>query len=560
MGDVNLEIDLDQQGLRQSVRRTERTLQSMERRLSRRRARVRLNRIRADRQTEQRISRGREREERNRIRMERRLSRRRARARLRQIRASRRAEARIEREAERERERRRERRNRIARGAVGVAGRGASIVGGGALGAIGTLFDSEQVLEFGRSLAVLAGAADLTRKQQAKLAETLTDVSIQTGVARTEVLRGFEAIIEKSGDFQLAEQTILAMSKASVGLNADMQDLGFLSAALGTTFAKDTEEVIRFFEVLAAQGDKGKVVLKDIAGIAEDILVTAGGVGLKGEEALVSIGALLQSGIGSADERKTAVTNFIKALADPKKIEKAFPGVKVRNKAGDIRDPVQIVKEVLRVTKGETANIGRGFQGAESLFFQAAKDFRNTGQFGELEKFLMLGEGSRGLIQNRFSRVEDTASVVALEKLQGLITLLSDKSLAPAFKAMSESLEGLLEQDMDALANGFAVLGSALGSLTSFLAGLVADLGGIAETFGFDINKKKEKRIMKPLTKEQKDKIRQTIPQSNTDKMNLTVNNSVTVDDRGNPKKSRTRVDAQNDSNVGRTLGAKSNE
>ncbi len=561
MGDVNLEIDLDQQGLRQGIRRTERTLEQMERRLSRRRARARLRRIRADRQAEARITREREREERNRLRMEARLSRRRARARLRQMRERRRQEARIEREAERERERRRERRRRIARGAVGIGGRAAGgagfAVGGAALGTLGALFDSEQVLEFGRALAVLAGSADISRKKQAELAESLTNVSLQTGKARTGILAGFEAVIEKSGDFDLAEQTILAMSKASVGLNADMVDLGRLAAALGTTFGKSSKEVIRFFEVLAAQGDKGKVTLKDIAGIAEDIFVTAAGVGLKGESSVVSIGALLQSGIGSADERKTAVTNFLKALTDPKKIEKAFPGVKVKTAEGEFRDPVRILKDVIRQTKGETANIGKGFTGAESLFFEAARDFRDTGKFGTLDKFLGLGAGSKGLIEKRFTRVEETASVVALEKLQGLMTMLSDVALAPALGAFSKSLEELLKQDLTVLTEGFSALGSILGFLTKAVVGSVSALGKIKGFFGGSSDST-TKPI--PFKAPSQAPVKEKQEQQGAGKIDLTVNNSVTVDDRGNPKKSRTRVDAQNNSNVGRTIGVSSNE
>ncbi len=48
--------------------------------------------------------------------------------------------------------------------------------------------------------------------------------------------------------------------------------------------------------------------------------------------------------------------------------------------------------------------------------------------------------------------------------------------------------------------------------------------------------------------------------QGNVGNMKLNVTTNVAVDDRGNPKKSRTRVDAQNNSSVGRTLGATSNE
>jgi TP901 family phage tail tape measure protein len=558
MADVSLDIDLDESDIQQGLRRTSRTLEQMERRLSRRRARNRLRRIREDRRTEQRISRDREREERNRQRMERRLSRRRARNRLREIRLRRREEQRAQRERERDQERRRERRRAFGRGAVSAAGRGASLAGFGLVGgAIGSFFDSEQILEFNRSLAILAGQAGITRKAQMELGESLTQVSILSGVARNEVLRGFEAVIEKSGDIKLAEGIINDMARASAGLGADITDLGLLGAALGTTFGKSSEDVRRFFEVLAAQGDKGTITLKDIAQVGEEIFSTAAGVGFKGDQALISIGALLQSGIGSADERKTAINNFLKTLTDQQKVESAFKGVKVKDKAGAFRDPVQIVKDIIRATKGETAPIGKVFGEAQSLFFRAAADFKDTKGFGTLDQFLSLGAESKGLIDKRFKRVEETAAVVTLEKLTNVITKLSDKTLAPALGSLLEVFESIVENEevMNDLAEGAKALGVALSTLLGIMAGVVAGIGKLGNFFGFGGEEKTSTEV-KPKVKPTPTGKASSSIQTGNPSIGLSVKNEVMVDDRGNVKKSRTRVDMQNNPMLGRTIGA----
>ncbi len=571
MADVKLDVEFDEAGLKKSGKRLQAKLEKMEQRLSRKRARNRLKKKRAEDKLEKEITRNEMREQIKRERMEKRLSRKRARNRLKQIKATIREEKRIEREAERERERKKDRRRAIAGGAVRGAGRAVGF-GLGAIGATtAALFDAEQVLEFGRSLAILSGQAGISVEAQAKLSDALTDVSIKTGVTRTDVLAGFEAIIEKTGDLKLAEDVILSMAKASAGLGADMRDLGLLAAGLGTSFNASGEEAIKFFELLTAQGDKGQVTLKDLARIGQDVFSRAKAFGVVGAEGVSGVGALLQTTpLASSDEIKTAVGSLLEVFGtEGSKIRKEFK-VKTKTKSGDLRNPADILKDIVSATGGDLEKIKKVFKGtALTPFLTTAKQFEKTKGFADLDKFLGLGSGAEGLVQKRFSRIEATAGVIALEKFQNVITGFSDSALAPALTELSGSLTALLQdkEKVEALTELFKTLGEGLGFLIEAAAFAGEGIGFFSKT-SKEVEKKTGIKPVNPFSpsfgveaiKKAKDffgddnKVPKgsTLPKSKQGGLNVEVN--ATIDDRGNVKKQRTRVSNQNNPNVGRTL------
>ncbi len=569
MADVKLDVEFDEAGLKKSAKKLEKNLEKMDKRLSRKNARNRLKKRRLDKRLEERITRDEVREQVKRDRLDKKLSRKRARNRLKQIKARRREESAFAKAEEKRVAKKKARRKAVTRGAVGAVGRGAATVGGIAGFSLASLFDSEEVLGFERSLAVLAGQANLTAEEQAKLGATLTDVALQTGAFRTDVLRGFEAVVEKSGDLKLAENIILSMSKASIGLEANLTDLGELGAALGTTFASSGKDVNKFFNQLVAQGDAGEVTLKDLARIAGEVFGTAKGAGFKGEGVVSSIGTLIQSAkaVGSADERKTAINNILLALATKEKdIKKTF-GVDTK-KDGELRDPLAIIKDILKSKGGTTENLKKVFQSDVKALLLASSEFKDTGKFATFDKFQAAGSGANALIDKRFKRVEKTGSV-AFDKFQNVITAFSESALAPALTELSNSLSDLLKdkEKVVALTELFKTLGEGLGALVEVAAFAGEGLGILSNVQNKIKEKTGFKDIPNPLDPRNAPNAIQGIknffggdskPSGSTqgragkDSLNVEVN--ATIDDRGNVKKQRTRVTNQNNSDTGRTL------
>lgn len=428
---------------------------------------------------------------RKRLKENKRFDRKRARNRLKAFKLRIREEARLEKVADRARNRaekdRAKRRAKLDR-VVGRVGRGsARAVGFGVAAAglnIARLFDAREALGFERSLALLAGQADISASAQANLGNAITQTSLAFGAFRGDVLRGVEAVVEKSGDLQLATDIISTMSKAAIGLDADLGDLGKLAAALGVSFKISGKDMEQFFNILIAQGDKGQITLKDFARIAEEVFGTAAGFGVKGKTGVNAISALIQAGVGSAEERKTSIVSFLEQLtAKEKKITDL--GVEVRGpkgpkgQQGELRNVADILQDIIRVTGGNLGKINKIFSGAAlKPFLISAAEFRETKKFGSLKKFLGAGAGSEGLIDKRFQRVAATASV-SFDKFNNLITVLGEKTIAPVLTDFAMGLNELLQnpEQMKALSDGFVGMGRAIKAVALVTADLITVFG-----------------------------------------------------------------------------------
>jgi hypothetical protein len=309
--------------------------------------------------------------------------------------------------------------------------------------------------------------------------------------------------------------------------------------------------------VLTAQGDKGQITLKDFARIGEEVFGTAAGFGIRGATGVNALSALIQSSVGTADERKTALNSLLSEfVAKKSKIQKKT-GISTLDKAGNVKDPAQLVKDIIKATKGDISVLSSLFSGtAIKPFLLSAQQFRETGKFTDLDKFLGAGAGAEGLVERRFKRVETTAGVVALEKFQNVITALSDSALAPALTELSNSLADLLKdkQKVEALTELFKTLGEGIGLLIEGAALAGEGLGFLSDK-SKEVSKKTGVPTVNPLDPFLLIRAIKAGKQFFTGKdQGLNVENNVTVDDRGNVKKQRTRVSNQNNPSVGRTL------
>lgn len=485
MADVVFTAELDVKGLEDSLKSGEKVLKKFQRKQKT----TKTSQAKEEKSTQKEITRNELAELKKREANDKRLSRRRARNRLKQIKARLREENRLEREAtrarvraERDRTRKRQRVGRgirsVGRGVGGVAARGAGI-GVAAIGLnVASLFDAREALSFERSLALLAGQADISAGAQANLGQAITKTSLAFGAFRGDVLRGVEKVVEKSGDLNLATDIITTMSKAAIGLDADLGDLGELAASLGTSFKISGKDMEEFFNILIAQGDKGQVTLKNFARISEEVFGTAAGFGVRGKGGINAISALIQASVGSADERKTAIVSFLEQLtAKEAKINKL--GVKVRGPKGELRDISTIVKDVIKATGGSVGAINKIFTGAGlKPFLLSASEFKDTKKFASLDKFLGAGAGSKGLIDKRFQRVQKTSSV-SFDKFSNLITILGEKTLAPVLADFAEGLDALLKDPaaMKDLIEGFEGIGVAIKSVAVVATNLITVLG-----------------------------------------------------------------------------------
>ncbi len=491
MADIELSVSVDSDGAESDLRNLNRTLNREQNTRTRSERQTNDRRVREEARTQARITTAQDRANRNRDRTERRLRRIRRRNSVRFGRQRIREENRLQREADRLRERQsRERQRRraaigggIRTGVTGAAGLGVGVVGLG----IASIFDAGEILSFKRNLAVTSGAAGLTAADQEALGNKIDDISVSTGADANALLLGVESVLEKSGDINLAVEQLDRMAQAQIGLNAEMVDSGRLIAALSTKFGIESKKMAGAFDLIIAQGDQGQIVFKDFANIAEDIFSSAAAFGVKGKSGVNAVSALIQSSVGSADERKTIFSSFLSELISKRKVITKKTGFDPFDKEGKAKDLDAIVKGIVKGSKGDIFTLKSIFgDTALRQLSNIALAFRETKKFGDLDKFLGLGAGSEGLLKKRFGRVEETGSV-AIDKFTNLVGVLGEASIEGSIESLTTFLEQLRSnpEKLEAVAKGFSTIGDVLTTLTKTSLLAVSAFGKVGDAFEF---------------------------------------------------------------------------
>jgi len=487
MADIDISIGGDNKELLKEVAEAKRVLnkeareqERIDARLSRKKARNRLKVIRETRKAEEQSARESER-------MEDRLFRKRARNRLKDIRARVREEKAAHREIERAERLSAERRSRLfRRGVAGAVGTGLAV------GAAGVVM-GRGIIEYEERLARTAVQAKKSREEQAALGESITAASIKYGVSRDNILSTFEAIVDKSGDFDLAAQNLDKIGMTLRGTGSDASELGILIAALKNSInesgTKQTGGIFDFLDVLIAQGDEASINLSELTSEAQKLMGAFTQAGFENMKQFTEFGGLFQiagKGAGKA-EAATYVASFLREIGKRSKdIEKAT-GVKTTKKGGTLRDLGDVIPELLKATGGDINKINALFPNAEAAIplKLLAVEYQKTG--GEIKSFnrlLELGGMAAEVNAERYKRVSETSGQ-AFGKAGALGTMLADKALVPVIDDLSVSLERLLSDPgkLKQLENTFMAIGETLKLVGKFgvaFGNIISPIVGIA--------------------------------------------------------------------------------
>ena len=393
-----------------------------------------------------------------------------------------REEKRQARERERILKRQAQRRARILRGASRFGGRALGLLG--FAGAATIAYQAREILSYDKTLARLSAQAGVTTKRQLALRDSINAVSLETGVSRNVITSGIEEIIDKSGDFDLAEANLLKFSKAIQGTGVDTLSLGKLLASVRNVFKGSNQnmlptEYMDFVEILAAQGDIAQVNLKNLAEYGEEIFGAFKGAGLTAKKDFITFGALLQTAgeAGTPAQASTAARRFLDELfAKSGKLKSNF-GVNVfKPGTEELRDLDVVINELFQKTGGSITKLQSIFteRAIKPLKILAA-EYRNNG--GELKIFnRIIDQGSDAAVnlEKKYRRVAATSSQ-AFEKLAAAFTILSDKALTGVLNDMADSIQGLIDdpKKLKQLEQTAKELGNMLSLALKFGAGAV---------------------------------------------------------------------------------------
>lgn len=201
------------------------------------------------------------------------------------------------------------------------------------------------------------------------------EVSQASVVGREDVISGMEAFKSKTGNLKSGMDIVGEMAKLSNATGADLTDLMTAAGAVSAGNDKLTpDQIASQMRVYALQGQKGTIEVKDLAKYGSKLVAGAGKFEGSANKNLGSMGAFAQlaaskGGAASAAEAATAAQRFGDDLTkNASKIE--AKGVKVRSKSGLLRNPEEILMDLVKKTGGDVtkaAHMGLGLRGGKIL-------------------------------------------------------------------------------------------------------------------------------------------------------------------------------------------------
>jgi hypothetical protein len=531
MSDISIKIDGDLGPIKKDLRELSKILKRIERMQQQSNRR----RVRNVSETERTITNIESRQMQRREAMERRLSRRRARNRLRGIRERVRQERRAQREIERIRQRSIDRQRQFL-GTIGGS------VGGTLLG-VGTaaLFEARQGLEFSRQIALIATTAKVSRAEQEKLKESVTSLSVEYGLAREEIARGIGTIVEESGDFDLATTIIEKMTKASVALGAEMSDLGKVALGLKVDMGLTNKEVADFLDVIAAQGDVGRITLAKFAAESQAFFNIALRAGVRSKRGIIGIGALLQAGVQkSPAETITALDAFYRDLGKKSKKISEGLGIELYQPGTErFRFADELVKDIVKASGGSVSKLrDLGFE-AESikLIGKLAAQYNNAAdgadRFASINTVLNAGLNAGANIQDKYNRINEE-SATSFDKLGRAFTALSESGFGDMIDRFADAMVRFTSREnMDRLKGVIDTIKkmykfTPIGALAEYNLSALEFLGGGKKRDGASQAQRKVKELASPpfMPRERFESV-SAAP-------NITLNTDVHIDRHGN--------------------------
>lgn len=272
------------------------------------------------------------------------------------------------------------------------------LVSGAVSRGIGALEDiGKQAYNFNDQLVRLGITADATPRQVDLFAGSIRAASDATGISQASILEAGQSFVALTGDMGMAQDQLLGWARVAQATNSSITDISAGAAALIQQLKIDPSQIEKAMSILAIQGKKGAVELKDLAGglsqIAPQWAQFANGKGVKGVTEMGAALQIVRRGFGSGDETVTGLQSLLTALA--KKSDKLGIGGMVTKGA----DGKKQFKDVLELVTA----IGHKFDNADpSKVIEA---------FGRVEAY-------RAFLQLR-DNVEETNKLIAASEQAG---------------------------------------------------------------------------------------------------------------------------------------------
>lgn len=370
-------------------------------------------------------------------------------------------------------------------GPLGVAGAMAGI-------AVWAIKSARSIIKFDEAVFRLSIQANLSAEEQIKLRNTIMDTSLATMQSREEIVAALDTIITKTGDMKFAAANIETIARAATASGAAGTDLAAVAVELREGWQLGAEEIERYFNVLVAQGKRGKFTLSEIASQSESLFLSASQLGIK-KEGLDFFGGLLQITRGktkSAEEASTAMARFADDVVKNSAKIKKTTGFSVWDAEETKKQQKPVLKEIRELTYGlldamggDVTKIQQNFGiRSKKVFLALDKAYKDQGIAG-VERYVKTSKKELNSLNRDFDRF-GTSTAGRMKTLGALFTFASDKAIAPALAQMSVELAAFLadEENVQLMIEAFEGLGTIIMGTMKAVVFLSKAWGDLADT------------------------------------------------------------------------------
>jgi len=322
---------------------------------------------------------------------------------------------------------------------------------------------AKDILDASEALSDLQVAAGLSDKEMRKIDDSTFAIAKEAKVLRDEVIEGFTAIQDFTGDLGFAKDNMLLIAKAAKASGTPVKEMAFIAADLKDKYGASGKALEEMLGTLILQGKIGSVPFKTMAREMSSLTALTVSYGYKGPSALAKINAAFQAvktGVGSAAEATTTLEAFMRDVTNPE-TEKKLKRLKVNvfDKGADgrkvLRDIDALMLDIARATGGDKVKLVKaGFTAEGSRAFGGLAKAGGIDKFKEMLKahdegktitddFATKTTGAYGKIGAALTDLKNLGAEINEKMMRGAIEELAD--LEPRARGTIERLRAKLE-------------------------------------------------------------------------------------------------------------------
>jgi Phage-related minor tail protein len=372
---------------------------------------------------------------------------------------------------------------------LGTAARRVGL-GFGVLAGLSFLGPLQQAAAFEDSLrqnAITAGQSGKAAEDMiATTARAYQGLALRTGQMSTDIAKAAGALFAANLPQDLIDQFLPVLAKTATATAATLEDLSSTAIALNQNLGiSGPQQMADAFGALVVAGKEGRFELRDMAREFPMLTASVANLGLKGRDAVNSLGAMLQvarRGAGSSSEAANNLANFLQKITSPEAVRNfAAAGVDLKRVLADAAkkglNPVETVIEKIRgIAKGDQFKLGALFQDTQVLNFLKAA-IPNTAEY---IRILQVAKKASDSVVGVDFETRSKGQLIQLKIIEERLTQIGRRMQTAFGAALLDPLSTVLGKVQD----GIARLDTAFPGLLESMAGGGAVIAAVAGGLG----------------------------------------------------------------------------